>query len=170
MPVPDLDRAKIDAFSLHAVIAGRACCRELFQGISFPTWRVIFWPLKKSQAPTWQSAWETASRLHSLKPGSRSHARWRWRIEWDRQSTENISSREFAANKLRNDLITTVVIVGVIHLLILVWLTDLNHYLLRGVYKSIAMLDNKWTNKSSFDLMDNFVRKNGIEDFYENPN
>ena len=41
-------------------------------------------------------------------------------MEWDRHSPENISSSAFAENIFRNDLIKTVVNVGVIHLLILV--------------------------------------------------
>ena len=91
VPVPDLDRAKIDAHSLHIVIV-----EEFKLGTRYIL--SLVWNKISINLDT----------------------RWGCRIEWDRHSPENISRSAFVQNKLRNGLIKTVVNVGVIHLLILV--------------------------------------------------
>ena len=160
----DLDRAKIDAHSLHIVIV-----EEFKLGTRYIL--TLVW-----------------NKISKLSINLDTH--WGCRIEWDRHSPENISRSVFVQNKLRNGLIKTVVNVGVIHLLILVVLhsDDIEDRCLvwplsqSSMYRHFPLLGPcicwlliyYFPNSFTVDKLDkNFWRcvgKNGNGDFYKNLN
>ena len=99
VPVPDWDRAKIDAHSLHIVIVEEYSNGQFKLGTRYIL--TLVW-----------------NKISKLSINLDTH--WGCRIVWYGHCPENISRGTFAENKLRNGLIKPVVNVGVIHLLILI--------------------------------------------------
>ena len=104
----------------HAFLCRKGMLSKPSLGTSFSHTEGNILAAEKIPSPDQAISVREDLRLHSLKPASRSHTRWGCRIVWDRHSPENISRSALTENKLRNDLIKTIVNVCVIHLLILV--------------------------------------------------